>query len=145
MDNRTEAKSYNLARMTGCISGRVPDISPVEALSSGLAIKAVNIHNAFPVYADLIAIDYGTNEFTLEASHNSLIILPLSEHKFFYASKLAPDVTKKLNSSIVIDGELFTVIHDDPIPIWMGNDSLIYYADDIQNLINKYKNYNILW
>lgn len=145
MDNSIEAKNGNLARLTGCMGGTIPSISPEEALSSGLVIKAVNTRTGFPVYAEFIAIDYSKREFTLEASKETLMVLPLEEHIFFYAPNLAKDITKTLNGCVIAGGELFTVIQETPIPIWMGNAGLIYYADDIQNIINYRKHYNVLW
>ncbi len=120
--------------MTGCLEGKVPSISPEEALSLGEIIKVVNKNNGFPIYAELVGIDYGTNHIVLMSSDSDRIVLPLNDCLFFKAQKLDHDVPREIDSAIVIGGELFTVVHNDPIPVWLGHKNLVYYADDIQQL-----------
>jgi len=137
--NNEQIPPYSLSRMTGCTKGKVPQISLEKALAEGHMVKAVYLDESWPLYASIVGIDYGSQSFDMEeANGNRIDNLPWNQYVIFSANPIQSDIPKKVESAIIINGEIFTVVNDDTVPIWVGNDNLIYYCEDIQALVEKY-------
>ena len=133
------APKYVLSKLTGCLSGRVPETSLEAALESGNQIKLVDVNQAYPLFAEVTSINYAYNTFSVETPGDHKIIeLPIKDFKVFNSVPLNPTIPHSVNSSIVIDHEIFTVVNDEVIPIWVADNNAVYYPDDIMALVEKY-------
>lgn len=131
--------------MTGCTEGRVPSTSLPEALESGDTIKAVDIQRMYPIYGSVISIDFSRETFDIRISHkhDQIMTLNIKEYPIFEMKTLDVNVPAKTGSSIICDKEIFTVVNEEIMPVWVGNHNFVYYPEDIQSLIKRY-GYSVL-
>ena len=142
---------YSLKKMTGCISGKVPHISPdllpalithqypVKILLEDSAVHYGYVHSYNPR-----AHSYTFRVLTTEGSH---ILYNLNSHttRLFSALPLESTIPRDLGCAIIIKQELFTVVFNHAFyPIWLGDGNLVYYSEDIQALIQMHHDYTIL-
>ena len=129
-------RSFAISRMTGCVEDRVPRISFEDGLSES-QVKVVNLSNCYPLYGELCGLNYGSGEFFLRFS-GGVHSFKMSEFFVFAVPVLSAGVSGELNSVTIINGELFTVVFADRFPVWVGDDNLVYYSEDIQLLVDLY-------
>jgi len=133
---------YDLKNMTACIEGKVPVVKDVaEAVLRRLPIKVLYPDNSVQ-YGYIDSYSPRANTFNLKVpGETSCIIhgLNFDTHRIFHATGLHQSIPRHIADIIVINGELFTVVVNHEIcPIWIGNENLVYYAEDIQSLIELY-------
>lgn len=135
---------FSIERMTGCVYGKVPKMSISETLTYDGLIKAVNIENGFPLYGYVTVVDFGLNSFDLKLDEALIDGLQIDEYVFVKANIIDPHIPKSLGTAVIIDGEIFNVITVEPVPIWVGDNNLVYYCEDIEALTNLYGYQNLL-
>jgi len=144
---------YSLQYMTGCILGRVPQVD-VKTFPDIITLR-VPVKVIFPEvnyrahygYVDSYSPRSRSFNFRALTVDGPQIIsgLDFEAHKVFPSPHLNADIPRHLGDSIIIKQELFTVVMNHELfPIWVGNENLVYYAEDIQTLINMYNDYTIL-
>jgi len=136
--NPDNIHEYNLSKLTGCVQGNVPGLSYEEALNDAIPIKVVDISQQYPIYGEVIAINYALSRFTLLTEGEAELDLPISDYLVFHADPIDNSIPMAKESAIIIASEIFTVVDDTQIPIWVGDQNLVYYPDDIQALTQKY-------
>lgn len=138
------ALEYDITKMTGCLYGNVPDIGVHEALTYDGLIKAVHKELAYPVYGHVVAVDFTLNSFTLELENSLIEGLLIEDYVLIPANTINPVIPKTLGSAIIVNDEIFNVVSVNPVPVWVGDNSLVYYCEDIQALTDTYGYTNLL-
>ena len=135
-----EPPPYSISHMTGCAEGRVPAISLPEALESGEKVKVVDIQRLYPIYGTVVGINFAMKMFDLDRgySQNEIITLSMKDYAVFEIQSLYPAIPINMGSSIICDGEIFTVVDETITTVWVGDHNLVYYSEDIQALAKRY-------
>lgn len=132
--------SYSISAMTGCSERRVPCISHEEALESGNIVKIIDTGQNYPMYGIVKSINYALKSFelVLDGGAGATFELQQSSYPVFEIGTLDCDIPTKLGTAIICDNEIFTVVNEDIKTVWVGNNNLVYYPEDIQALIKTY-------
>lgn len=134
-------KAYNLSVMSGCLQGQVPEITPDMFLyhaAAKIPVKAVNRENSVSHYGYLLGKGTGTLLMRVITSEgSSQVELPTSLYKVFAAKPLDNNIPRELGDMILVNDEIFTVVkHSLMFPIWVGDQNLVYYSEDIQSILS---------
>lgn len=132
------ALNFDITKQTGCLSGRIPSIELVDALTYNGLVKAVHKQLAFPVYGFVVAVDAATKSFDMELDGNRISGLLWEDYVLFVANTINPRIPKSEGSAIIINNEIFSVVTFYPFPVWVGDEGLIYYSEDIEALADMY-------
>jgi hypothetical protein len=137
---------YKLNVMSGCLTGKVPTLTDyIEAILTQSSVK-IFIDN-YPHYGYLRNYNPLNQTFNFEKSNGDLLEnLPINEVLIFSGIvKMRKLFTK--GSSLIINQELFTAVehlNDFGLTIWVGDNNLVYYGEDIEALIKEHGSYNFL-
>lgn len=139
-----EMNPIRLSEMSGCLTGKVPMITDLNAaIINQVRVKILN--GKTPLYGFVVSYNFATGMFDYQMASGG-IIRNLSVEDFFIFSAEIENRNFVKGSSIIIDGELLTVVASSlsGLTVWVGNNNLVYYGEDVEAMIKQSKNYNML-